>query len=103
MNNSKLSKVIGASIVAATLAVMPLSMPASAQTDTAPTTTQTSPESNAPTIDTTPFQETRNDNNNWGWLGLLGLIGLANFLRKPKQTVAYRDPDPTSSTTTTRY
>lgn len=103
MKNSKLSKVVGASIVAATLAVMPLSLPASAQTDSAPTTTQISPESNAPTIDTTPFQETRNDNNNWGWLGLLGLIGLANFLRKPKHTVAYRDPDPASSTTTTRY
>lgn len=102
MKNSKLSKVVGASIVAATLAVMPLSLPASAQTDTAPTT-QTSPESNAPTIDTTPLQETRNDNNNWGWLGLLGLIGLANFLRKPKHTVAYSDPDPANSTTTTRY
>lgn len=105
MKNSKLSKVVGASVVAASLAVMPLSLPASAQTDTAPgaPTTQISPESNAPTIDTTPFQETRNDNNNWGWLGLLGLIGLANLFRKPKQTVAYSDPDPANRSTTTRY
>lgn len=103
MKNSKLTKVVGASVVAASLAVMPLSLPASAQTDTAPTTTQTSPESNAPTVDTTPFQETRNDNNNWGWLGLLGLIGLANFFRKPKHTTVYADPDPANRTTTTRY
>lgn len=103
MKNSKLSAIAGASVLAASLAVMPLSLPVSAQTDsTAPTTTQTSPESNAPTIDTTPFQETKNDNNNWGWLGLLGLIGLANLFRKPK-TVAYDDPSTVNRTTTTRY
>ncbi|MBW4662701.1 MAG: WGxxGxxG-CTERM domain-containing protein [Chroococcus sp. CMT-3BRIN-NPC107] len=101
--NSKLSKIAGASVIAVSLAVMPLSLPVSAQNadPTAPTTTQTSPESNAPTIDTTPFQETKNDNNNWGWLGLLGLIGLANLFRKPK-TAAYSDPN-TVSSTTTRY
>lgn len=101
--NSKLTKIAGASVIAASLALMPLSLPASAQTDTtAPTTTQTSPESNAPVFDTTPFQETKNDNNNWGWLGLLGLIGLANLFRKPK-TVAYSDPGTVNSTTTPRY
>ena len=102
--NSKLSKIAGAGILAASLAVMPLSLPVFAQdaSPSAPTTTQTSPESNAPTIDTTPFQETKNDNNNWGWLGLLGLIGLANLFRKPK-TVAYTDPDTVNRTTTTRY
>ncbi len=102
--SSKLSKIAGASVIAASLAVMPLSLPVSAQNadPTAPTTTQTSPESNSPTIDTTPFQETRDDNNNWGWLGLLGLIGLANLFRKPK-TVAYEDPSTVNRTTTTRY
>ncbi len=100
MKNSKLSAIAGAGLLAASLAVMPLSLPVLAQD--APTTTQTSPESNAPTIDTTPFQETKNDNNNWGWLGLLGLIGLANLLRKPK-TVDYSEPDTTNRTTTTKY
>lgn len=106
MKNSNLAKVVGAGIVAASLAVMPLSLPVSAQTSNSPgstTTTQTSPESNAPTIDTTPFQETKNDRNNWGWLGLLGLIGLANLFRKPKETTVYSDPDPANRTTTTRY
>ena len=102
MKNSKLSAIAGASVIAASLAVMPLSLPVSAQTDSTAPTTQTSPESNAPTIDTTPFQETKNDNNNWGWLGLLGLIGLANLFRKPK-TVAYDDPTTVNRTTTTRY
>ncbi len=102
--NSKLSKIAGASVIAASLAVMPLSLPVSAQNadPNAPTTTQTSPESNAPTFDTTPFQETKDDNNNWGWLGLLGLIGLANLFRKPK-TTAYSDPSTVNRTTTTRY
>ncbi len=101
--NSKLTKIAGASVIAASLALIPLSLPASAQTDnTAPTTTQTSPESNAPVFDTTPFQETKNDNNNLGWLGLLGLIGLANLFRKPK-AVAYSDPGTVNSTTTPRY
>ncbi len=101
MKHSKLSKFAGVSVLAVSLAVMPLSLPVSAQ-DAAPTTTQTSPESNAPTFDTTPFQETKNDNNNWGWLGLLGLIGLANLFRKPK-TVAYSEPDTGNQTTTPRY
>lgn len=102
--SSKLTKIAGASVIAASLAVMPLSLPVSAQNadPNAPTTTQTSPESNAPTLDTTPFQETKNDNNNWGWLGLLGLIGLANLFRQPK-TVAYSDPGTVNSTTTPRY
>lgn len=104
MKNSKLSAIAGAGVLAASLAVMPLSLPVLAQ-DASPstTTTQTSPESNnSPVLDTTPFQETKNDNNNWGWLGLLGLIGLANLFRKPK-TVAYDDASTVNRTTTTRY
>lgn len=79
-----LSKFVGASILAASLAILPLYLPASAQTGTQPNTT--TEDNTQPTIDTTPFQETRDDHNNWGWLGLLGLIGLANLFRKPKET-----------------
>lgn len=81
-------KTIGAGILALSLAVMPATLPAAAQEN-----------QNRPTIDTTPFQETRNDNNNWGWLGLIGLIGLANLLRKPaSRPTAYADPDPAINT-----
>ena len=89
MKRSDLSKVVGAGVLSLSLAIVPLSLPAFAQNNA---------ESNAPTLDTTPFQETKDDNNNWGWLGLLGLIGLANLFRKPKETTVYSDPNaPTGS------
>ncbi|MUL38297.1 WGxxGxxG family protein [Gloeocapsopsis dulcis] len=89
MKHSSLSKVIGASIITMSVAVLPLSLPAVATTTTPDTTT------------TTTVQETREDNNSWGWLGLLGLVGLAGLFRQPKRTVAYRDP--AESGTTPRY
>lgn len=93
MKRFNLSKVVGVAVLSLSLATVPLSLPASAQ--------QSSPESNSPTLDTTPFQETKNDNNNWGWLGLLGLIGLANLFRKSKEPTAYSDPN--ASGTDPRY
>lgn len=75
-------KIAGAGALALSLTLMSATMPAHAQN--AP---------NSPTLDTTPFQETRDDNNNWGWLGLLGLIGLANLFRQPKGRPVYRDPN----------
>ena len=88
MKSSNLSKVIGAGMLSLSLALVPLSLPAAAQNNTEPNTTNV--ETNRPTMDTTPFQETKDDNNNWGWLGLIGLIGLVNLFRKPKQAAGYR-------------
>lgn len=93
MKHSDLSKVVGASVLAASLAILPLSLPASAQTNSEP---------GSPTVDTTPLQETEDDNNNWGWLGLLGLIGLANLFRKPEEPVRYSESDAASRTTGSR-
>ncbi|CAD5982548.1 hypothetical protein PCC9214_05000 [Planktothrix tepida] len=79
-------QLLGTGMIALSLAVFPASLPAHAQTNP-----------NSPTVDTTPFQETRDDNNNWGWLGLLGLIGLANLFRQPKtHHETYRDPNVTT-------
>ncbi len=97
MKISDLSKIFGASVLAASIAILPLSLPASAQTNTQPNTT--TEDNTGLTVDTTPFQETKNDNNNWGWLGLLGLIGLANLFRKPKEPVRYTEPDTTPGST----
>lgn len=94
---SAFSKIVGASILAASVTLLPLTLPVSAQTDTQPSTT--TEDKTSPTFDTTPFQETKNDNNNWGWLGLLGLIGLANLFRKPKEPVRYTEPDTTPGST----
>ncbi|MGI0488695.1 WGxxGxxG family protein [Pantanalinema rosaneae CENA516] len=81
-------RILGAGVIAVSLATLPMAVPAIAQTDTT-----------SPTLDTTPFQETRDDNNNWGWLGLLGLIGLANLFRKPRtQHTVYREPETTVRT-----
>lgn len=94
---SAFSKIVGASVLAASVTLLPLALPVSAQTDTQPSTT--TEDKTSPTFDTTPFQETKNDNNNWGWLGLLGLIGLANLFRKPKEPVRYTEPDTTPGST----
>jgi len=90
MKRTTLSKLVGAGVLAASLAVVPLSLPSHAQTDNNP--------NNNPTLDTTPFQETKDDNNNLGWLGLIGLLGLANLFRKPKETARYQEPDVVSRT-----
>lgn len=99
MKRSDLSKVAGAGVIALSLAILPGVMPASAQTDTAPAGTNNDP--NRTVVDTTPLQESEDDNNHWGALGLLGLIGLANLFRKDEPT-RFRDPDPAASSTT-RY
>ena len=104
MKRSDLSKVAGAGVLALSLAILPGVMPASAQTNTAPAGTNgNNNDPNRTVVDTTPLQESESDNNHWGALGLLGLIGLANLFRKDEPT-RFRDPDPAAtSSTTTRY
>lgn len=82
MKCSNLSKVIGSGVLALSLATMPLTLPASAQNNN---------QSEGPVVDTTPFQETKNDFNNFGWLGLIGLVGLVNLLRKGKNSEHHND------------
>jgi hypothetical protein len=86
---SDLSKNAAATLIALSLAVLPSAMPASAQTQSAPA--QNNNNSNGVVLDRTPLQESKEDNNHWGALGLLGILGLANLFRKddPKR---YRDP-----------
>jgi hypothetical protein len=95
MKRFTLSKVAGAGLVALSLAVLPVALPASAQTNNNPANeaVQETREDNAPNLDTTPLQETRGQKDNWGWLGLVGLAGLLNLLRKPERPTAYREPD----------
>ncbi len=87
MKRSDLSKVIGAGIIAAGLAIVPANLPASAQTNTAPGT-------NSTTTTTTPRSDVyRADADNdfeWGWLGLLGLSGLFGLMpRKREENVRH--------------
>lgn len=81
-----LSKTVGAAVLSLGLA-LPLSLPANAQTNTAPTTTDGGT--------TTTYDRTANDDGfDWGWLGLLGLLGLAGLAGKKRddEPTRYRDP-----------
>lgn len=96
MKRSDLSKLVGASAIGLGVAILPLSMPVSAQTDTAPGTT-IAPDA---TTQTQPIQEVNTGDRDfdWGWLGLIGLAGLAGLSGKREEPVRYRDPDPVGTT-----
>ncbi len=91
MQPSKLSKFLGAGVIAVGLAVLPAMLPASAQTSGGSTGGS----------DAGGTYSTRQDRHtNYGWLGLIGLAGLAGLRRRHKSTT-YRDPayqDPTIGT-----
>ena len=86
MKFSNVSKFVGAGVVAASLAIVPLTVSAQTQ-DTAPGT-----ENNR----SGEVQTADNDNDfDWGWLGLFGLAGLAGLLPKKRhETVSRTDNDP---------
>lgn len=84
-----ISKNAASALLAFSLAILPSALPAQAQTNTAPAQNNTG--SDRVIVDRTPFQESKSDNNHWGALGLLGILGLANLFRKDKPA-QYRDP-----------
>lgn len=99
MNQNAFSRWASASALAVSLVVGAIALPATAQTNPAPGTNapESMQQNNAPNLDTTPFQETKGKADNYGWLGLFGLIGLLNLLRKPEERTAYRDPNVAAS------
>ncbi len=86
MKISNLSKLVGAGVIAASLAVV--SVPANAQSDTSGTSgtsgTYSQPSGNVAT-------ESDNDFD-WGWLGLLGLAGLAGLAGKKRHETVHTRP-----------
>lgn len=81
--NNKLFKLFGVGFLAISTAVMPLSLPASAQIDP------------GVGIEREGIYEDDNDFD-WGWLGLIGLLGLAGLAGKSRRNndaTAYREPD----------
>jgi len=87
------SKILGSTALALSLATLPTVLPASAQTTTTPDATVT---------DTTTDRAATDRNygdGDWGLLGLLGLFGLfGRKSRKDVDNVAYRDPNAVGST-----
>ncbi|PSB00589.1 WGxxGxxG family protein [Merismopedia glauca] len=90
MNKPNLSKLVAAGLLSGSLAFLPLTFSASAQTQTQPDTT-------IPRQDTPITNDVGDRDSNWGWLGLLGLIGLAGLTRKRQEPARYRDPNDLSS------
>jgi MYXO-CTERM domain-containing protein len=86
MKISSVSKFIGAGAIAASLAILPLTVPAQAQTQ------DTAPNSNTYNQRTGGVDATNTDDDfDWGWLGLLGLAGLAGLAgRNRRETVQTR-------------
>jgi hypothetical protein len=86
------SKLVGASAIVASLAVLPFNaVQAQTTTDGTGTTTTTA----AP--NSTVYSDTANNNQgfDWGWLGLLGLLGLGGLAGKNRseEPTRYRDPN----------
>ncbi|MBD2310918.1 WGxxGxxG-CTERM domain-containing protein [Desertifilum sp. FACHB-1129] len=94
MKLSHLSKGVSAGILSLSLAMLPATFSASAQTTVSPT----EPGTGTPT--TVVEGDQQDDGFDWGWLGLLGLIGLAGLMRKPADNTRYRDPDTVTTGTT---
>ncbi len=84
------SKFIGVGVIAASLAVLPLTVPAQAQNNGSSTYTQQNRN-----VDGLTRKHTNGDND-IGWIGLLGLIGLAGLAGRKRQETVYRshsEPD----------
>jgi MYXO-CTERM domain-containing protein len=83
-----MNKFIRASFLALSFMVLPLSLPASAQTGTEP----------GRTGNTTTTRTVRGDGDrDWGWIGLLGLVGLAGLLRRREEPTRHRTNEPVTS------
>lgn len=83
MKISSFSKFVGAGVIAASLAVLPLTLSAQAQNNAPTTNTQSNGESARYNPNHT------NGDNDLGWIGLLGLAGLAGLLPKKRQETVY--------------
>lgn len=101
MKRFNLSKVLGASVLVASLATLPLALPASAQNGTVTDSSQAAPGD----IATYGDGETDRDRRafDWGWIGLLGLVGLAGRLAKHRtETVGYSEHNEINQISTTK-
>lgn len=86
MKISSFYKFIGMGAIAASLAVMPLTLPAQAQN-------ATQPNSNVDKTGPIAKQTNRGDTNDIGWFGIIGLVGLAGLAAKNRR-VHYANNDP---------
>ncbi len=100
MKSLNLSKVVGASVLVASLATLPLALPASDQNGTVTDSSRAAPGDIATYGDGETDQGKRAFD--WGWIGLLGLVGLAGRLAKHRtETVGYSEHNEINQVSTT--
>ncbi|NJL10357.1 MAG: WGxxGxxG-CTERM domain-containing protein [Calothrix sp. SM1_7_51] len=87
MKKSTILSPLKATFLTISLAFLASTFPAVAQTNT------TTPDTNR-TVETT--REYRDNDFNWGWLGLTGLLGLLGLTRKREEPTRYSDPNVTT-------
>ncbi|PSN11898.1 hypothetical protein C7293_22455 [filamentous cyanobacterium CCT1] len=102
MKSNLVTKWVGASALALSLAILPSALPAAAQVTPDPVDPTLSDDVAPDATYTDPAYEVEDDGFDWGWLGLLGLLGLAGLAgRNRDRTTTYRTDDrvvtPTSS------
>jgi hypothetical protein len=87
MKLSNVSKVVSAGVIAASLSMVPFTLPAQAQV---------APGTEIEREPTGVIEVERENDFDWGWLGLLGLLGLAGLAGKKRQehTTTYSTSDP---------
>ncbi|MBW4683855.1 MAG: WGxxGxxG-CTERM domain-containing protein [Komarekiella atlantica HA4396-MV6] len=87
MKRFDISKILGISVLALSLATLPTVVPASAQTTTTPDTTITDTNTDRGITDGN-YQD-----GDWGLLGLLGLFGLFGRKSRKNESVGYGNRD----------
>ncbi|MCC5647762.1 WGxxGxxG-CTERM domain-containing protein [Nostoc sp. CHAB 5824] len=98
MKRFNVSKILGSTVLAVSLATLPTVLPASAQTTGTSDGTVTNTTTDRTTTDGAATDRNYQDGD-WGLLGLLGLFGLfGRKSRKADDTVGYRDPNAVGST-----
>lgn len=97
MKLSNLSKAVGAGVLSLSLAVLPSSLPVSAQTSSDTTSPAAGTTEGGTQTQGTNSAETGDRDFDWGWLGLIGLAGLAGLSGKREEPTRYRDPGTTGN------
>ncbi|MBD2340212.1 WGxxGxxG-CTERM domain-containing protein [Calothrix sp. FACHB-156] len=93
MQRFNLSKILGTTVIALSLATLPTVLPASAQTTTSPDGTTTTDTTNTDR----PLTDGNYADGDWGLLGLLGLFGLFGRKSRRHDDSAYSNRDVASS------
>lgn len=101
MKTSRISKLVGASILSLSLGILPSALPASAQNNDPGTTIDNN--TNAP--GERVAGEAGDRDFDWGWLGLLGLLGLAGLKggSKHKNSAQYSTSAPNNAESRAGY